>query len=840
MSTPLRALPLCSGCYERLVLGATKTDDFRHRRPENGPPADTYTDPVITAAPSDPSPDVGLSTSEVEQRVLAGLTNEIPEAPSRTVAQILRANIFTRFNLLMCVLLAIVLACRSYKDALFGGVVISNALVGIIQELRAKRTLDGLALLSAPRALIVRDGAVEEKAVNEIVMDDIIELRPGHQVVADAIVVSASNLEIDESLLTGESEPEIKETGDEILSGSFVVAGSGRARVHKVGAEAYATQLAEDARRFTLAKSELRESVDRIIAWVTWAIVPTGTVLLVSSLYNDHHSLRESLVTTTGAVVAMVPEGLILLTTVAFAVGVVRLARRRTLVQELPAIEILARVDVICLDKTGTITSGDMELAEVRTVGSESARDALAAIAWADPNPNGTQQALQAGLDSPPDWKQTGSVPFSSARKWSAYEFDGHGSWVLGAAEMVFRDLQPGLAEQVSTEAASGRRVLVLGHSSSSLEGDKLPDGLEPAALIMIEDQVRPDAPETLRFFVDENVTVKVISGDNATTVKAVATRAGLADAGNAVDATTLTDDTISDAIESATVFGRVTPRQKREMVAGLQSHGHIVAMTGDGVNDVLALKDADIGIAMASGSEATRAVAQLVLLDSNFSGLPHVVAEGRRVINNLQLVASLFLTKTTYAVLIALVVGLSGIPYPFLPRHLTLVGTLTIGVPAFFLAFAPNSDRVKGAFFKSVALVSIPSGVVAATLTLVAYVWARGQSDFSGEQQQTMAALVLTGVGMLVLIRTARPFALWKALLTGSMGALVLAAIVTRPGRRFFELHLPPAEGIWLALVLVGIAAVLLTVANSMLVRIIPRSEPAGSGRVGSPERGG
>ncbi|HTO00426.1 MAG TPA: HAD-IC family P-type ATPase, partial [Microthrixaceae bacterium] len=709
-----------------------------------------------------------------------------------------------------------------------------------VQELRAKRTLDKLALLSAPRALIVRDGAVQDMAVNEIVLDDIVELQPGHQIVADAIISVTSNLEVDESMLTGESEPVVKQPGDEVMSGSFVVAGSGRAQVHKVGTEAYAVKLAEEARRFTLAKSELRASVDKIISWVSWALIPTGAVVLWSSLRNDHHTLRESLVTTVGAVVAMVPEGLILLTTVAFAVGVVRLASRRTLVQELPAIEILARVDVICLDKTGTITSGEMELSEVRHVssnlsdsgsssqdhsGEAEMLDALAAIAWSDPNPNGTQLALQGRFDSPPDgWNEIASIPFSSARKWSASEFDGHGSWVIGAPEMVLEVQPPEVASQIRTEAAAGRRVLALARSDSPLDGEALPNGLELEAIIMIEDQVRPDAPETLRYFIDEDVTVKVISGDNTTTVSAVAARAGLPDADNTVDASTLPTDPeeLADTVVAGTVFGRVTPRQKRAMVAGLQSRGHTVAMTGDGVNDVLALKDADIGIAMASGSEAARSVAQLVLLDSNFSGLPQVVHEGRRVINNLQLVASLFLTKTTYAILIALVVGVSGIPYPFLPRHLTLIGTLTIGVPAFFLAFAPNSERIRGNFFRSVALVALPSGIVASTVTLIGYVWARSQSSFSVEQQQTMAALVLTGVGMVVLIRTARPFVLWKGLLVGSMGALVLAAIVTPLGRSFFELHLPPSNGLLVALGLVGAAAVALVFARDVLERIV------------------
>jgi cation-transporting P-type ATPase E len=405
-------------------------------------------DAVAGASTDVVSADTGLSTADVEDRVRRGLVNEVPPAPSRTVADIVRANVFTRFNLLMGILLAIVLLCGAWKDALFGFVIVANALIGIIQELRAKRTLDQLAVLSAPKALIVRDGEVRELGVDEIVLDDVIDLRPGRQVVADGEVLRRESLEIDESLLTGESDPVVKEPGDELMSGSFVVAGSGRARVTKVGADAYAARLAGEAKKFTLSRSELRREIDRIITWVGWAIIPTGTVLFVSQLVaSEHTSVRTALVSATGGVVAMVPEGLILLTSVAFAVGVVKLAHHRTLVQELPAIEVLARVDVVCLDKTGTITEGSMELADVDVLDSprsgsngtdgdgRAVHDALAAIAWADPNPNATQLALQERY--PRDeagWTATAGVPFSSARKWSASSFDGHGSWVLGAA----------------------------------------------------------------------------------------------------------------------------------------------------------------------------------------------------------------------------------------------------------------------------------------------------------------------------------------------------------------------------------------------------------------------
>ncbi len=774
------------------------------------------------------SPEQGLTAAEVADRVARGLVNEVPPAPSRTVSQILRSNIFTRFNFLMGSLLAIVLLNRAWKDALFGFVIVANALIGIIQELRAKRTLDRLAVLSAPKVLIVRGGDVAELSIDQIVMDDVMDLRPGHQVVADGEVLVATSLEIDESLLTGEADPVVKQPGDELFSGSFVVAGSGRGQVTKVGAEAYAAQLADEARKFTLAASELRRSIDRIVTWVGWAIIPTGTVLFLSQLLNgDHESVSQALVSATGGVVAMVPEGLILLTNVAFAVGVVRLARRRTLVQELPAIEILARVDVVCLDKTGTITEGSMELAEIallddsngsngsNSVEGKTVDDALAAVAWSDPNPNATQVALQDRFATAPDgWGLTGSVPFSSARKWSASTFGEHGSWVLGALEMILADAPADLAERVRVQSAQGRRVLLLAHSARALDGESLPDDLVPAALVMIEDRIRADAPETLAYFAEQDVDLKVISGDNPVTVGAVAARAGLRDADNVVDARTLPRDDpekLANAVEATTVFGRVTPHQKRAMVGALQSRGHVVAMTGDGVNDVLALKDADVGIAMASGSEATRSVAQLVLLDSNFSGLPQVVAEGRRVINNIERVAAVFLNKTTYAILLAWVIAASGLEYPFLPRHLTLIGSATIGIPGFFLALAPNTDRVTGNFFRKVGLVAVPSGVICTAATMAAYIYSRSLDDIPLTEERTAATLALTGVALLVLARASRPFVPWKIALVASMAGLVFAAIVTPLGRRYFELDLPPQRVMWAIAGIVAIAGWLL-----------------------------
>ncbi len=777
------------------------------------------TDADITAATQ------GLRASEVADRVARGQTNAVPPAPSRTITEILRANVLTRFNGLMLTLVAIVVAAGAFRDALFGGVIVANSLIGIIQELRAKRLLDRLAVLSEPVAHTVRDGVVHDLGVDELVLDDVLELRPGGQIAADAVLLVGDGLEIDESLLTGEADPEPKVPGDELFSGSFVVSGSGRARVSKVGADAYAAKLAEEARRFTLANSELRSSIDRIVTWISWALLPVGTVLLITQ-FRVHDDIREAMVKAVAGMIGMVPEGLVLLTSVAFAVGVARLALRRTLVRELPAVETLARVDVLCLDKTGTITEGSMVVERIVALDDEiQATDldaALTAIAWADPNPNATQQALAEHYGAAPDaWQATASIPFSSARKWSANEFAPNGWWIFGAPEMILSPaaLAP-IAAAVDEAASAGIRVLLLAATRSAVTADRLPDDVRAAALVMVTDKIRADAGETLRYFADQGVTLKVISGDNPVTVAAVAERAGLDGAAQHIDARDLpTDpDALADAMQAITVFGRVSPHLKREMVKALQSRGHTVAMTGDGVNDVLALKDSDCGIAMASGSEATRAVAQIVLLDNSFAGLPHVVAEGRRVINNLQRVASLFLTKTTYAIVFALVTGLAGLPFPFLPRQLTLISVLCIGLPSFFLALAPNTARVEGDFLRTVARDSVPYGLVCAVATMTTFVIARTQHfDLDEPGQGTAATLVLAGCSLIVLLRNARPLRGWKLGLVSVMGSLVALAFATRPGRRFFELRALSSEMLGVAAVSIGAAAVAMVIVHGM-----------------------
>ncbi len=763
----------------------------------------------------------GLSSAEVSDRVARGLVNDVPEAPTRTYRQIIRANVITRFNLLLGSLLAVILVVGPLQDALFGIVLVSNALVGIVQEIRAKRTLERLALINAPRAKVVRDGERQEVTLGEVVLDDVVQVAPGDQVVVDGEVLDSLGLEVDVSLLTGESEPVAKTTGDELLSGSFVAAGSGAYRATRVGHDAHATRLAERARRFTLARSELRAGIDRIITFVTWALVPTAALLFATQLTAGHEDVRGALRGAVAGSVAMVPEGLVLLTSVTFAVSVVRLGRRQVLVQELPAVEILARVDVLCFDKTGTITAGDLvvqELVPVPGGGSAAATAALGAIAASDPNPNATLRAIGTAYPAPGSWAASAVVPFSPVRKWSAASFGDRGSFVLGAPEVLLPG--PGdLLRRTEAIAVEGRRVVLLAEAGSGpvLDG-RLPDELAPRAFVVLGDRVRDDAAPTIAYFLEQGVRTKVLSGDHPRTVAAVARLVGIPGTDEPVDARTLPGDAdaIADVLDRRSIFGRVVPDQKQAMVAALQSRGHVVAMTGDGVNDVLALKDADIGIAMGSGSPASRAVAQLVLLDSRFATLPHVVAEGRRVIANIERVAKLFVTKTVYATALAVAVGIARLPFPFLPRQLTLIGSLTIGIPGFFLALEPNLRRTQPELVRRVIAFATPAGLIAAGATLLAYWLAHRNPEVSLEQARTTATITLTGAGLLVLWSLSRPLnPLRVTLIVAMVGTL--AGVLAIPWlREQFALALPPAP------VLAGVAVLLAIV--GVVIELLPR----------------
>jgi cation-transporting ATPase E len=772
----------------------------------------------------------GLTDAEVAERIEQGRVNRAPGGTSRSMWDIVRANVFTRFNAILGTLLVVILTIGPLQDALFGVVLVTNTGIGIYQEWRAKRTLDRLSLLTAPAVTVARNGKRREISLEDVVDGDVVELGQGAQIVADGKVLEADALEVDESLLSGESVPEAKAPGDEVLSGSFVTAGQGWYRADRIGAESYANQLASEARRFSLVRSELRRGTDRILKFVTWLIIPIAILLIFSQLAEStDDSLGDAIRGTVAGVGSMIPEGLVLLTSIAFTAGVLRLGRRQVLVQELAAIEGLARVDIVCTDKTGTITEPRLQVADVHALDGADAREAesaLGALAANDPEPNASMRALAERYASP-GWTPTWRAAFSSARRFSGTGFGVHGDWVLGAPNVLLDAAGGGgdghgdhsdhgdhaddgernrAAALVDQETRQGRRVLLLARTRGEPSGDGPPAG-EPVALVVIEERIRENARSTLDYFASQDVTVKVVSGDDPRTVGAVASRVGITNAESPRDARQLPDDPdeLADVMETTGVFGRVGPQQKQAMVRALQARGHTVAMTGDGVNDVLALKEADLGVAMGSGAPVSRAVAPVVLLDSDFGSLPPVLGEGRRVIANVERVANLFLTKTVYAALLALIVGVARVPFPFLPRHLTIVSSLTIGIPAFFLALAPNAQRARPGFVERVLRFAVPAGTVAAACTIAAYALARSESGVSQTEARTTATITLFLVALWVLAILARPTNPWRAGLVLAMAG-AFAVIMAVPGLQdFFALNPPRAE---LVLSAIGIAA--------------------------------
>ena len=730
----------------------------------------------------------GLSDDDVAARVAEGKTNDVPTRAARSVSEIVRGNVFTRINAILGVLLIIVLSTGSVINGAFGLLIVANSAIGIIQELRAKQTLDRLAIVGQAKPLVRRQSGTQPRLPSEVVLDDVIELGPGDQIVVDGEILEEANLEVDESLLTGEADPIPKDAGDTVMSGSFVVAGTGAYRATKVGREAYAAKLAEEASKFTLVRSELRSGINKILKFITYLLIPAGLLTIYTQLFTTEAGWQQSVLRMVGALVPMVPEGLVLMTSIAFAVGVVRLGRRQCLVNELPAIEGLARVDVVCADKTGTLTENGMRVSDVEKLDAAAVPDVLAQLAADDPRPNASIAAIAEAYRMPPGWTATATAPFKSATKWSGASYGGHGNWVIGAPDVL---LDPGSAVAAEAEriGAQGLRVLLLGSSDLPVDAPGAPGVVTPAALVVLEQRIRPDARDTLDFFATQKVSIKVISGDNAVSVGAVAGSLGLH--GECMDARHLPEETaaLADELESHTTFGRVRPDQKRAMVHALQSRGHTVAMTGDGVNDVLALKDADIGVAMGSGSSASRAVAQIVLLDNRFATLPYVVAEGRRVIGNIERVSNLFLTKTVYSVLLAILVGLAGLSaklfgsdpllFPFQPIHVTIAAWFTIGIPAFILSLAPNNERARPGFVRRVMTAALPSGLVVGAATFTSYLLAyegRAATETEQTQASTAALITLLVAALWVLAVVARPYEWWRiALVAVSASAYVV-----------------------------------------------------------------
>ncbi|SDW70793.1 cation-transporting ATPase E [Arthrobacter sp. cf158] len=751
----------------------------------------------------------GLSTAEVAERVAAGQTNAFVQDTSRSVWSIVRANVLTLFNGIILACFIVLFAIGRWQDALFGFSAIANAVIGSVQEYRAKRALDRLALLNAPHARVLREGSEAEISLDDVVLDDTLVLRAGDQVPADGLVAGSRGLQVDESMLTGESDAVEKSEGDRVLSGSVVVAGEGTAVVDRVGADSFANSLAAEAKRFSLVASELRSSIDRVLKWVTWFVGPVALLVLNAQMIaqggwaeaSASGAWRDAATATIASVVAMVPLGLVLMTSITFAVGAVKLARQQVLVQELPAVEGLARVDIICLDKTGTLTQGDIVFDAAHPLTVRPGWESVLAWYGVQKDANATARSLAGHFNEPPTDQPADRVPFSSARKWSAVVFED-GMWILGGPEMVFpaRHSTDPVLQQLSTQAAelatTGRRTLVLAHGTPT-DDETVPADAVPVVLLTFKENIRPDAAETLTYFAAQDVDVRIISGDNPQTVAAIAREVGL-DAPHGFDARELPDDDqeFVEVINNNVVFGRVTPDQKKRIVVALKAAGRTVAMTGDGVNDALAIKEADIGVAMNSGAAATKAVARLVLLDGKFSHLPSVVAEGRQVIANIERVSMLFLTKTAYATFLAISFGILLLPFPFLPRQLSVTDGLTIGIPAFFLALLPNAQRYIPGFLRRSLTFAVPAGV-SVTLGLAAYARLAANLQIPEAEIRTGSTLILAIIGIWILVVLSRPVTRFKGLVIGAMMVglvLVYSVPIARDFLQFTDPTLPTA----------------------------------------------
>ena len=763
----------------------------------------------------------GLTAAQVAQRVSLGQVNRVREQTSRSLAAIVRENVFTLFNAIIVGASVIVLLFGHIQDGIFGGVMVINAVIGIVSELRAKRTLDALAIVDAPRACVVRDSSAQQIPAAEVVLDDVVSLGLGDQVPVDGEALEVNGLEVDESLLTGESRPVKKQAGDRLLAGTSVVAGAGAMRATAVGADVYAQGISAAARQFTRTVSEIQASINRVLQVVSFLLVPVVVLTFWSQnrvAGADGGDWRNALVLSVASIIGMIPQGLVLLTSMNFALGSATLARRGVLVQELPAVEVLARVDALCVDKTGTLTTGGIRVRSVEVLAGDRDQVLGALAAASADRTNATATAIAAHLEEEgapaPLGPQAWGVPFSSARKWSAWG-DGRTAWILGAPEIVIDRSSKGGAralELAAGAASQGARVVALVSAPAALVEDRLPEARLAVAVITLEEDLRQDAAETLDYFRQQGVHVRVISGDNPTTVGALAAQAGLTAPGGGeprlMDARELPEDTASEefarAIASHDVFGRVTPEQKRAMVGALQGRGHCVAMTGDGVNDALALKDADLGIAMGNGSQATKAIAQIVLVDSKFSVLPGVVAEGRRIIANMERVSSLFLAKTTYAAILVIITALVGWRYPFLPRQFSYIDSLTIGTPAFFLALWPNRRRYVPGFLRRTLSLAMPTGAVLAAAALTAFGIVEGPPS-SRESTAAILALMVGAIWLLVI--TSRPLTPVKCALLTAVAVATVGGVALAPVRDFFQMVWPtPWE--WAVIVGVGLCA--------------------------------
>lgn len=750
----------------------------------------------------------GLTDEQVNARIAEGKVNADENPNTRTYKQIVRENTLTFFNFLNLVLLVLVLLVGSYKNAFFVCIIIINTLIGIAQEIRAKKTIDKLAILTARKSVVIREGQKWTVPTEELVLDDVVCLKTGDQVPADARILEGS-LEVNESLLTGESDNLPKNEGDELFSGSFVTSGEACCQIIHVGKDNYAAQITSEAKEFKRHNSELKNSLNAILKVISIIIVPLGALLFYKQYYIVGDTFRDSVVSMVAGVLGMIPEGLVLLTSVALTLGALVLANKKTLVQELYCIETLARVDTLCLDKTGTITEGTMCVervepyvstgrVETAVTGSEPAESTEAEeqvqtdsafmeeidvimgnMMYVLKDQNATIDALRKRFPAKQDMTPEHVIPFSSDRKYSGAVFEEKGTYLMGAAQFLFPEDNEELTEKCQAYAEEGLRVLVLAHSSQNAEGTELPEGLEPLALMLLTDVIREEAPDTLAFFDSQEVDLKVISGDDPVTVAAIARRAGLKNADSYVDATTLTtEEELQDAVAQYSVFGRVTPQQKKAMVQALQSQGHTVAMTGDGVNDVLALKEADCSIAMAQGSDAAKNIANVVLLDSNFASMPHIVNQGRRVVNNIRTAASMFLIKTMFSVMLSLLTIFFGNAYPFEPIQMSLISACAVGIPTFLLAQENNYEKIDHTFLRHVFINAFPAAI---TITFCVFaVMLVCQNVYHSMAMLNTACVLVTGWNYMAALKTVyAPLNTYRKVIIYGMQFIFFAAAV-------------------------------------------------------------
>ena len=750
----------------------------------------------------------GLTDEQVNARIAEGKVNADENPNTRTYKQIVRENTLTFFNFLNLVLLVLVLLVGSYKNAFFVCIIIINTLIGIAQEIRAKKTIDKLAILTARKSVVIREGQKWTVPTEELVLDDVVCLKTGDQVPADARILEGS-LEVNESLLTGESDNLPKNEGDELFSGSFVTSGEACCQIIHVGKDNYAAQITSEAKEFKRHNSELKNSLNAILKVISIIIVPLGALLFYKQYYIVGDTFRDSVVSMVAGVLGMIPEGLVLLTSVALTLGALVLANKKTLVQELYCIETLARVDTLCLDKTGTITEGTMCVervepyvstgrVETAATESESAESTEAEeqvqtdsafmeeidvimgnMMYVLKDQNATIDALRERFPAKQDMTLEHVIPFSSDRKYSGAVFEEKGTYLMGAAQFLFPENNEELTEKCQAYAEEGLRVLVLAHSSQNAEGTELPEGLEPLALMLLTDVIREEAPDTLAFFDSQEVDLKVISGDDPVTVAAIARRAGLKNADSYVDATTLTtEEELQDAVAQYSVFGRVTPQQKKAMVQALQSQGHTVAMTGDGVNDVLALKEADCSIAMAQGSDAAKNIANVVLLDSNFASMPHIVNQGRRVVNNIRTAASMFLIKTMFSVMLSLLTIFFGNAYPFEPIQMSLISACAVGIPTFLLAQENNYEKIDHTFLRHVFINAFPAAI---TITFCVFaVMLVCQNVYHSMAMLNTACVLVTGWNYMAALKTVyAPLNTYRKVIIYGMQFIFFAAAV-------------------------------------------------------------